>query len=236
MRHERQVLIPGWDQDAVSEARVMVAGCGALGSSLALCFARLGVGHTMLVDPDRLEEHNLENQCYDASDLGKPKAVALKERMLAIDPSLTVEIFVARVQEVWADGVVDYVFSCVDNVAARYFLNAAAVSSRTPLIDAGIEEFRGQVKLILAGRTACQECYETLPQDSAAASCASAPVPTTYVTANILASLQALQFLKRLHGQPVTGYLQADLVRGRLSAFDVSPNPECLRCAPEGKS
>lgn len=231
MRHERQVLIPGWDQDAVKKARVMVVGCGALGSSLALSLVRLGVGHTILVDPDRLEEHNLENQCYDASDIGKPKAVALKERMLAIDPSLTVEIFVARVQEVWAEGVVDYVFSCVDNIATRYFLNGAAVKSETALIDAGIEEFRGQVKTILPGKTACQECYETLPQDDATASCSSAPIPTTYLTANILANLQALQFLKLLQGKLVTSYLQADLTPGRLAAFDIPPNPACLRCS-----
>ena len=44
----------------LSNSRVLVCGCGALGSILANTLARAGVGHIRIVDRDFLELNNLQ--------------------------------------------------------------------------------------------------------------------------------------------------------------------------------
>ena len=64
--------------------RVLVCGCGALGSVLANTLVRAGVGHVRLVDRDFLELNNLQRQVlYDEDDVaaGLPKAIAAEQRL-----------------------------------------------------------------------------------------------------------------------------------------------------------
>jgi len=59
-RYSRQVLALGLDlQERLSSLRVLIVGCGALGSSTAEILARMGVGEIKLVDPDVVELSNL---------------------------------------------------------------------------------------------------------------------------------------------------------------------------------
>lgn len=232
MKHERQTLIPGWNQERLKDAKVLIVGCGALGSSVGLHMARLGVGHMLLVDADRIEEQNVENQCYDERDLGKPKVVALKERIEAIDPSIIVEVFAARIQEVYDPIPVNVIFGCLDNVAARHFLNFVAVRAGRTLIDGGIEGLRGQVKTIVPGTSACQSCYPMLPVVERRASCSSNPIPSTYVIASIVAGLQANQFLKMVRGIDFHSYVQIDLDRDIIHRSSFQRNARCDVCGP----
>ena len=64
-RYQRQMLIPeiGADgQDRLSKARVLIAGCGALGCTIADLLARAGVGHLRIVDRDLVELTNLDRE------------------------------------------------------------------------------------------------------------------------------------------------------------------------------
>lgn len=61
------------------EKRVDVIGAGATGSAIALELAKLGVKNLHVWDFDIVEDHNLANQCYGLSDVGKPKVEALAE-------------------------------------------------------------------------------------------------------------------------------------------------------------
>lgn len=231
MKHERQVLLAGWDQSDLSRARVAIVGCGALGSNLGLALGHLGVGSITLLDADVLEEHNLENQAFDEFDLGKPKAVALRDRIRSLDPVLQVKAVIARFQDYRHPIDADYVFGCVDNVATRHHLNYWAVANRRVLLDAGIEGFRGVVRTIIPGKTACQSCYPFLPKNGPKASCSTNPIPTTGLTAAITANLQALQFLKLIQSRPCPSYLAVDLSRGLMGFDDFVPNPACELCS-----
>jgi molybdopterin-synthase adenylyltransferase len=230
MKHERQTLIPGWDQDRLRNSTILIVGCGALGSSVALHATRVGIGHILLVDPDTIEEHNLENQCYDERDLGKPKVIALKERIEAIDSTILVDVFVARIEEVYAPIKPDAIFGCLDNVAARHFLNFVAVRDATVLIDGGIDGLRGQVKTVVPGTSACQSCYPMLHETARRASCSSNPVPSTYVIASIVAGLQVNQFLKKILRKDFHSYVQVDLERDVIHRSSFQPNSDCEVC------
>ena len=66
------------DPDIVT-CPVTIIGAGATGSFTALSLAKMGVHDITVYDFDIVEEHNLPNQFYRTSDLGKAKVFALQE-------------------------------------------------------------------------------------------------------------------------------------------------------------
>ena len=58
-------------QLAIRSCRLLIAGCG-IGSSPAVCAARMGFENFVLVDGDVVDRHNLNRQFYDAVDVGRP--------------------------------------------------------------------------------------------------------------------------------------------------------------------
>jgi len=58
-RFSRHQYLPGWNQDRLAEAKVILVGVGALGNAVAQCLALAGVGTLVLCDPDWIEPSNL---------------------------------------------------------------------------------------------------------------------------------------------------------------------------------
>jgi len=103
-------------QMRVRDARLLIAGCG-IGSSPAVCAARLGFSNFILVDGDVVDAHNLNRQFYDFADVGKPKVEALKDKILRINPEAKVEAIKAYLDEKNTDAIVGkatIVFDTVD--------------------------------------------------------------------------------------------------------------------------
>ena len=73
-------------QKRLSEARVAICGLGGLGSNIAVCLARAGVGHLHLIDFDCVDISNLNRQQYAANQLRLPKTQALSDNLRAIAP------------------------------------------------------------------------------------------------------------------------------------------------------
>src|SRR6202161_220476 len=100
-RYSRQILFPGLGeagQQRLLDARVAVAGCGALGSFQAGALARAGIGLLRIIDRDYVELSNLQRQwLFDEGDVeqGLPKAVAAARKILAINHGIGVEALVA---------------------------------------------------------------------------------------------------------------------------------------------
>lgn len=103
-------------QAKIRKTRLLIAGCG-IGSSPAVCAARMGFENFVLVDGDVVDAHNLNRQFYDFADIGKPKVAALKDKILRINPQAKVEAIEAyldadNTQEIV--GKADIVFDTVD--------------------------------------------------------------------------------------------------------------------------
>ena len=80
-------------QQQLSQSRVLICGCGALGSVIANTLARAGVGYLRVVDRDFLELNNLQRQVlFDEHDVAArlPKAIAAAKKLRQINA--TVEI------------------------------------------------------------------------------------------------------------------------------------------------
>jgi sulfur carrier protein ThiS adenylyltransferase len=72
-------------------ACVGIAGCGGLGSTVALSLARVGVGRLILADFDVVEPSNLNRQQYFVDQIGQYKVEALCATLARANPFVQVE-------------------------------------------------------------------------------------------------------------------------------------------------
>jgi sulfur carrier protein ThiS adenylyltransferase len=115
-------------RDALAEASVGIAGCGGLGSNVAVMLARVGVGSLVLADHDVIEPSNLNRQTYDIDHIGKPKVEALTEVIRRFNPDVrlrTERILLDEdnIAEVFAD--CDIVVEAFDTAEAKAMITRA---------------------------------------------------------------------------------------------------------------
>ena len=114
--------------------RVILFGIGGVGSWCAECLIRTGLTHLTIVDGDTVQPSNLNRQLPATQvTIGQPKVLALKERLLSINPDATIEAIPEMVNEEWleAHGLnYDYVIDAIDSVADKTDLILYATRAR----------------------------------------------------------------------------------------------------------
>src|SRR5947209_12391133 len=165
-RYARQTLLP-WigeqGQQKLASVRVVVVGCGALGTTAAEQLARAGVGHLTLIDRDIVELSNLQRQVlFDEEDdrANLPKAVAGERRLRRINSNIQIQGIVTDVNQENAQELLhaDLILDGTDNAETRYLINDVAVKQGLPWIYAGCVGTEGRVMAVMPGRTACLRC------------------------------------------------------------------------------
>lgn len=124
---------PGVHQK-VKRAVVGIAGLGGLGSTVAMALARIGVGKLILVDFDVVEPSNLNRQQYFLHQIGTPKAEALQENLLKINPYVKVQLYNERIDRNNVERIfkeADVVVEAFDRADAKAML-INAVSEKMP--------------------------------------------------------------------------------------------------------
>src|SRR5688572_22283492 len=104
-------------QAKLQASRVLICGCGALGSVLANTLGRAGVGHLRIVDRDFLELNNLQRQVlYDEDDVaaGIPKAIAAAAKLRKINSQIEIESLVTDVDHTNIERLIDGVDMILD--------------------------------------------------------------------------------------------------------------------------
>jgi adenylyltransferase/sulfurtransferase len=232
-RYGRLRLIPWWDQDRLSAARILVVGAGALGNEVLKNLALVGVGTVYVIDCDAIEPTNLSRSVlFRARDRGRPKAEVAAEAIRELNPDLRVAPLVGNVLTDIGLGLfrhVDLVIGCLDNREARLWVNRQCWRTGRPWIDGGIQEINGVVKVFVPPDSACYECAMTdndyqlirlryscplLSRDDMQ----SGKVPTAPTIASMIAGLQVQEALKWLHGLPVAAG-QAHIFNGASTRF-----------------
>jgi hypothetical protein len=121
-----------------------VVGCSGTGSLVIEQLARMGIGRLILVDPDFVEEKNLNripNTGKEDVYLGKPKVFALASAIARMGlgqevVALPLNLLTRRaVSEIAA---CDVVFGCTDGAEARHVLNRLATFYLLPYFDVGV--------------------------------------------------------------------------------------------------
>ncbi len=137
---ERQSLIIGQEATKrLSRATVALFGVGGVGSYAAEALARCGIGKIVLIDHDTVSASNINRQlCALTSTVGKLKVDVIAERLLDINPSLTVkkraEFFLPENADSFDFASYDYVIDAIDTVSAKVEIAVRCASLSVPMI------------------------------------------------------------------------------------------------------
>lgn len=259
---DRQVRAFGVDgQFAIQALRVTIVGCGGTGSVVAQQLAHLGVKRFLLIDPDTLEQTNLNRVVgTKPTDVGRLKVEVTRDMINAVNPAAEVETV--------ADSVLknkvalrildsDLFFCCTDSHGSRAVLNQLAYQYLMPGIDLGVQiqvkdgkvtHITGRVQMLAPGLS-CLVCNEILNptlvrRDLMTESEIKADPyivganeiqPAVISFNSQVASAAVSIFLSAVAGIPVnTRYQVLRAESGTVRSIENSPVPNCIVCSASG--
>lgn len=208
-------LLSWFKKEKVSNARVLVAGAGALGNEVIKDLTLFGVGHIYVVDFDRIEISNLTRSVLfregDAFE-HRYKAEVAAQRAMEINPQIKVTPIVGNLFSEVGLALyksVDVIIGCLDSRLARYQLNRMAMRAGKTWIDGSIENLTGVVKVYTPG-ISCYECglsreefniimLRTGCADVLRSQTSQGRVATTPISASIVGAVQAQEAMKIIH-------------------------------------
>ncbi len=205
-RYSRQIILPevgGVGQKKLLEAKVLVIGCGGLGSPVAYYLAAAGVGTLGLVDSDKVELNNLQRQIlHFTEDVGIPKVESAKNKLSRLNPDIKINTYNIRLTSQNILDIIknyDVIVDGSDNFPTRYLVNDACVFAKKPLVHAGILRFDGQATTIIPYEGPCYRCiFPEPPPAGLVPSCQEAGI--LGVVAGILGLIQANEVIKLILG------------------------------------
>lgn len=178
------------DQAALLESEVTIIGLGGLGGAVTEILARIGIGRLILVDGDSFEDSNLNRQFLSTGDgLGRSKAGAARRRIEAINDSVEV---VAHQRFLDAENGKEFLtgarvaVDCLDNLPARFWLEAACRDTGCPFVSAAVAGATGHVTTIYPGDGGLRLIYgdpHKVPLKGAEASLGTLPYAVTSLAA-----------------------------------------------------
>jgi molybdopterin/thiamine biosynthesis adenylyltransferase/rhodanese-related sulfurtransferase len=238
-RYSRHLMLPGVGlagQRMLSQASVLVVGCGGLGSAAALYLAAAGIGRIGLVDHDQVEISNLQRQLlHNNNTLGQPKVTSGIRRLQELNPHIKVEGFPVKfcAANAWsiAEGY-DFLLDGSDNLTTRYLLNDLAFLSKRPYVYGAVFQFEGQASVFDARRGPCYRClFPSLPPPGLAPISSESGILST--VPGVVGILQANEVLKCILkiGEPLIGSLLLyDALDSSFQTVRLHKNPLCRLC------
>lgn len=201
-RYMRQLPLPGLGlegQERLRKSRVLVVGCGGLGSPVALYLAAAGVGHLTLLDPDKVQESNLNRQIlHGEADIGRLKCDSAVEAVHALNSGAGASAVNGCIDlsETSRNLIEDHDFvcECSDNFACKYLVSDLCSTVRVPCCIGGVEGLRGQLTTWSWGHATLRDLLGPEPPRS------EAPLPILGATAGVVGSLMAAEAVKFLTG------------------------------------
>ncbi len=158
----RTRLLLGPDaMEALGKKRVAIFGIGGVGGYVCEALVRSGIGAFDLIDDDKVCLTNLNRQIIATREtIGKYKTDVMRDRMLAINPEVKVEIhrcfFLPENADDFPFHEYDYVVDAVDTVTAKIELIMRAKAAGVPIISA-----MGAGNKLDPGRFKIADIYDT---------------------------------------------------------------------------
>ncbi|HPB52485.1 MAG TPA: ThiF family adenylyltransferase [Saprospiraceae bacterium] len=209
-------LMSWWDSEKVRKACVMVVGAGSLGNEVLKNLALMNVGKIIIIDFDRIESSNLNRsvlyRAEDAEAQSFKSEIAARKimeinpnvRAIAINADITCQVGLGLFRRC------DVIIGCLDNRLARLFINRYASRFNVAWIDGAIENLAGSMAVYRLGKN-CYECglsatewqnirYRLGCPDVASRNIKYGKIPTTPISASIIAAMQVQEAIKVIHG------------------------------------
>jgi molybdopterin/thiamine biosynthesis adenylyltransferase len=261
-RWDRQVRAFGAEgQTAIQKVRVAIVGVGGTGSVVAQQLAHLGVSEFLLVDPDIVDETNLNRLVGGTSgDIGVLKTAIAARMIKRTNPRATAQTISRDVTDLdVAESLldVDAIFGCTDSHASRAILNQLAYQHFIPLFDLGVgivakkglvTHITGRVQMASPG-LACLVCGGVIDPDAVRRELQSSveraadpyitgynePQPAVISLNSTMASLAVTMFMTVFTTVPGEARLQYyNGISGVVRAATLRADPTCVVCSRSG--
>lgn len=236
-RYSRQILLKDIQkegQEKLLNSRVVVIGCGALGTNIANSLIRAGIGYLRVVDRDIVELNNLQRQnLFDEDDIGSSKAEAIADKLKKINSDVRIEAIADDVNYENIERFVknmDVVLDGTDNMLVRFLINDACVKHDIPWIYGGVIETYGMTMNITPQKTPCFRCLiHDLPETGSLPTCDTVGVLNSIP--EIIGSIQSTEALKILLGKKINkNLLTYDVWTHNFNNISIKKRADCECC------
>jgi molybdopterin/thiamine biosynthesis adenylyltransferase len=227
-RQLRSTLIDKDTQEKIENLKVLIPGCGALGSAIAELLARIGVNKFRLIDFDFVEPSNYPRTSSIGllGSLSKtPKVIACESLLRSLNPFAKIESIYGWISPLNAkklvDGI-DIVMDGLDNLRTRSFIADAAWTSNIPYIYTGVSDYYYNVMPIIKGETPCFDCIFNIPEKEEGG------IPVLISTVYMAASTAVMVLLHIIKGSVESSMIIGDAFNFSVDKIPVSQNAcEC---------
>jgi molybdopterin/thiamine biosynthesis adenylyltransferase len=262
LRYDRQVRAFGQDgQRILANTKVAIVGLGGTGSIAAQQLAHLGVRNFVLIDPDRLEETNLNRVVgSDRSAVGREKVSLAADTIRKINCEASVDVLARSVISNAALERLrraDCIFMCTDSHASRAFLSEISYQYLIPAFDIGvsinasgeqIDAITGRTQMVGPGMPcllcsnalSSQRIREELMTDEQRAAdpyfnAGGVTQPAVISINGVMVSLAVTMFLSAFTAVPASGRWQSyDALTGRVRLLSAKSLHDCAICGHAG--
>lgn len=261
-RFDRQVRAFGPEaQTTLSRLRVAIVGLGGTGSFVCQELAHLGVNDFTFIDPDRVDETNL-NRLLGASpgDTRELKVNVATRSITTINPGARCEMIAGDVVDEDVAPLLlgmDFIFCCTDSHASRALLNQVAYQYLIPCVDMGVAIYAndgavtrvaGRVQMLSPGLP-CLICANWLDSNQVRIEMLtseqrrqdpyfighSVPHPAVISLNGTISSAAVTMFLSAVAGFPSDArMLIYDAIRGAMRPTIMTPDANCIVCSQNG--
>lgn len=242
-RYNRHIILPevGLEgQQKLKNISLLVIGAGGLGCPLLQYVASAGIGKIGIVDFDVVDNSNLHRQVlFNTKDIGYSKAQVAKERLLANNPHVEIEVFKTQITKENALSIIkdyDLVADGSDNFATRYLINDACVILGKPLVFGAIYKFEGQLSVFnYQGGPSYRCLFPDQPKADSIPTCSQ--IGVLGVLPGIIGSMMANEVIKIAleKGTTLSGKFQTiDILTNSFVSFDISRDEENFKLSTLG--
>ena len=262
LRYDRHVRAFGRaGQQEIQKLHVGIVGLGGTGSLVAQQLGHLGVKNFTLIDPDIVDETNLNRVAgANQSDIGRFKVDVAKRQLLAHNDEIVAKVVQedvvrARVANLLRD--VDVIFSCTDSHGSRSVIQQVAYQYLIPCIDIGsiitidkeqIQGIFGRVQLLSPGEP-CLWCSSLLDSEEIRRDLmteterrtdpyipgSTEPAPSVIWLNGVVVSMAVGMFMSLVTEAPMPGrHWQYHAHRTTLRKIEYLAREDCFICSKQG--
>ena len=133
-----EILIGKENVEILNNKKVLLFGCGGVGSFVLEGLARAGVGTIDLVDKDVVDITNINRQLIAThATIGRDKVEVSKERIVSINPNAKVNTYKIFFDETTTEidfSKYDYIIDAIDSVKSKIEIIKRAKEANIPII------------------------------------------------------------------------------------------------------
>ena len=204
-RYSRQIVLKKvgiFGQKKIYNSKVLVVGCGGLGTPVIDLLSRAGVGEIGMMDHDKVSTSNLHRQViFTSDDVGKYKVSILKKKISKINKNVKVKIYRDKAEDKNLGKILkqyDIIVDGTDNFKAKFLLNKFSLKYKKKLIIGAISKFEGHIFTFDFNlkKSPCLKCFYQGEPSEGVLDCETDGILGS--TAVVTGSLQANEVLKAI--------------------------------------